>query len=775
MNVTVERRVRQAAADEMASRGHSAVGAYAGAYTNNYNDDGGIDIHWLWLFLKRRFWMIATVVVLGTLIAAVVGHTRPVLYTATAKVVIEPTDTSAFGLNPETGSMPQWFDDSIFETEMDVARSPEVTFTVIDELGLERGMALSLAAWEESGGTLAPALQPFARVLDVVPTDILVAAGFASEVVRLEARDPAVEARRMAFDYVQGGLAVYQSGRSRVFSISFTGDNPSEAARVANTLADAYVNQQLARKVGGTSRAASYLEIRVAELEEELRQAEQAIRDYRDENQLIETSGASLSEQELSQLSRELIEVRAEREDTEGRLAYLRGLRERGADALETVGEILESPLVAVLVQEHISLKRKEAELLSVYGDRHPQLVSVRVDLEGIVSQISGEVGRYIASLQNEISLLAARERAIGDQMDRATTENVELAQASIGLRELEREADAKRNLYNALLVRLTESREQRQVIEADARVIARAETPSDPSSPGVPLFAAVGFVASGMLGLLLALVRERLDRGLRSKQDVESQLGVSCLGHVPFLKQIAKSKQKPHTYLLDKPRSAYAEAIRSVGTSLRLGNVDCPPRLVQITSSLPGEGKSTFAIGLATTLVNRGHSTVLVDLDLHHPSVAPKLGLAPERCLIDMMVGDATLHETLLITDFGLAVVPTRRSALDISPLIGSQRMHNLLQHLRCKYDYVIIDSPPVLLVSDPKVTSELVDATILLVRWQETSADKAQNALHELDSVNAKVAGVVLSQVDLQRQQQYGYVGVGSYYKNYRKYYVG
>ena len=358
--------------------------------------------------------------------------------------------------------------------------------------------------------------------------------------------------------------------------------------------------------------------------------------------------------------------------------------------------------------------------------------------------------------------------------MERATRDNVALAQASIGLRELEREADAKRNLYNAFLIRLTESREQRQVIEADARVIARAETPTSPSSPGVKLFAAVGFVASGMLGVLLALVRERLDRGIRSKKEIEAQLGIACLGQVPFLKQIARSKQKPHAYLLEKPRSAYAEAIRSVGTYLRMSNVDDPPRVVQITSSIPNEGKTTFSTSLATSLAKSGQNTVLIDLDFHHPSVAGELGIEPERCLVDYMVGDATLEDILYVSESGLTIVPIRRQSADPSVLINSQRMRQLLALLREQYDQVVVDSPPVLLVSDPKATSELVDATILLVRWQETSADKAQNALHELDAVNAKVAGAVLSQVDMQRQEQYGYAGVGSYYKNYRKYYV-
>lgn len=573
--------------------------------------------------------------------------------------------------------------------------------------------------------------------------------------------------------YLANGLAVRQKGRSLVLAVSFTAGNPHEAARTADAFADAFIDNQLARKIGGTTRASSFLETRLAELETELRAKEEEIKDYRAANRLIESDGGSLSAQELSQLSTELIQVRAQREDLEGRIRYIRGLRGNG-DALETVGEILKSPLVAVLLQEHIRLKRREQELLTSLGDRHPQVISLRADLQSITDQIGGEADRHIASLQNDLSLVDARIRAIQEQMDRATRDNIEVSQATIGLRELEREADNLRNLYNTFLLRFTEAREQRQVIEPDARIIARAETPSGPSSRGLEFFLALGFVVSAAAGVGLAWLRETLDRGLRTASQVEQQLGLACLGQVPHLKSVIGRRTRPHAYLLDKPRSAYAEAIRTVGTFLQMTNIDDPPRAVQVTSALPGEGKTTFAISLATSLADLGHDTLLVDLDFHHPSVASELGLEVDHCLVDYLTGTAELDAVVQVADFGLSVLPVRRSTARPAALIGSQRMRQLLAQLKERYAYVVVDSPPLLLVNDPKKTSALVDATLLLVRWQETGADKALNALRELDTVNAVVAGAVLTQVDMKRQEQYGYAGVGSYYSNYRKYYV-
>jgi capsular exopolysaccharide synthesis family protein len=732
--------------------------------------DGTTTIRWAWFFLRRRFSIIATTIVIGTLVAVMHGLQRPIHYTATAQVVIEPTDTRMIGIDAEAGSLST--DWTMMETQIEIARSPDFAQTVMDRLGLETQMAARLAAAETNGTTLNPALQPFARLFNKIPTDILVATGLAKEVERLQVTEDADRARRAALGYLAGGLDVRQSGNSRVLSLSFTAGNAAEAARVANAFADAFIAYQLDRKVGSTTRASSFLETRLDELEVELRAKEKEIRDYREANRLIETDGQSLSAQELSELSSELIQVRARREDLEGRIGYIRGLRGNG-DAIETVGEILNSPLVSVLLHEHIQLKRREQELLTSFGERHPLVISLRADLESIVEQIGLEADRYIASLQNDVSLLEARTRAIQEQMDRAAQENLDVSQATVGLRELEREADNLRNLYNSFLVRFTETREQRQVIEPDARIIARAETPSGPSSRGLEFFLTLGLVVSGAVGVGLAWLRETLDRGLRTSHEVEAQLGLPCLGQVPHLKSLGTA-ESPQAYLLQRPNSAYAEAVRSVGTFLAMSNVDDPPRVIQVTSAVPGEGKSTFAMSLATTLADTSRHALLLDLDFHHPSVAGDLGLQVDTCLVDYLTGTAPLDKCLYTTDLGLTVLPIRRKAGKPAALIGSQRMRDLMALLRRRYDHVIVDSPPLLLVSDPKRISALVDTTVLLVRWQETPADKAANALRELDGVGATVAGAVLSQVDVKRQAQYGYAGVGSYYGKYRRYYA-
>lgn len=722
----------------------------------------------VWFFARRNARLIALGALLGLLAAASMTAQRTTRYTATAEVLIDPTDTTTFGLDAESGTLGS--DEVTLQTQMRIARSVEVARAAVARLGLVEQIANSMPS-ATSSTKLAPVLQPLAELLERLPADFLLATGLASDQLQLEVVENDEAARRAALDYVIRGLGVYQSDKSLILEFSFTSLDQQEAARVVNAVAESYIDHQFEQKLRGTTRTTTFLEARLGELDDQLRAAEEAIRRYRSDNQMVATSGRTLSEQELSTLTDELIEVRATREDLQGRIGYLRNLRGRG-DALETVGEIVASPLVAALLQEHITLKRREAELRAIYGERHPLVVAVRADLTDIVRQIGDEADRHIASLDNEISLLGARERAIREQMSRATADNVRLSQAEIGLRELERNAEALRGLYNAFLVRYTEAREQRQVIEPDARIITRAEAPSAPSSRGFEVWLFIGFVLGGGVGVGISWLRESFDRGLRTRRDVEHHLGLPCLGQVPLAQSLGEARLRPHAILVERPRSAYAEAVRSIATILTSNDTGLP-KVIQVSSALPAEGKTAFAASLAHSLASTGHDTLLVDLDLHHPSVGRELGIEPERCLVDFLLGEASLDLVLQQPQPGLTVLPVRRVPPDPAALINSRRLRELLEQLRGEFEQVILDTPPLLLVTDPKTTARLADTTILLVRWQETSRSKAANALVELEAVGAHVAGAVLSQVDLRQLEQYGYAGVGTYVNRYKSYY--
>src|SRR5690606_30395292 len=273
----------------------------------------------------------------------------------------------------------------------------------------------------------------------------------------------------------------------------------------------------------------------------------------------------------------------------------------------------------------------------------------------------------------------------------------------------------------------------------------------------------------------LLALIAESLQSGLRSTRQIERVLGVSCLSHVPQVK--FKGDCTPALYPVRKPRSAYAEAVRAVHVNLQFAQLERPPRVVLVTSSLPGEGKTSLAVSLAASAAASGHKTVIVDLDLRHPSVRPgstqPLGWPG---IVELVTGDATFNE-VVYTDPAqpnLDLITVRRNPINPSDVLASNQMGQLIAKLRTKYKLIILDTPPILGITDAKLIMHLTDAVLFVVRWGKTKAEVAENGIATLRECRAPIAGAVLTQVNMEAHAKGAYGDAAAYYGNYKKYYL-
>ena len=660
------------------------------------------------------------------------------------------------GLNPEAASV---------ETQLKLLTSHDFLRDVVEQTYTPHQLEAAMA----DKTSLAEAVAAW------IPKDLLIASGFADEQPLIAPEVSAEMAREAKVDQIADNLSASQSGRSYMIAVRYTSGSPSEAARVANAVADRYLEEQLDRKLAGTRKATDWLETRLSELEGELRHAEQAVERYRADHKLLDSKGVDVSSSQMINLTNMLVQARAERSEKEARLRYVRSLQGKG-QSLRTLSEVLESPLILTLMNQDADMQRREAELRTDYGDKHPIIQNIRADRAELKQRIDSEIRNIVNNTENEIEVLRQREASFDAEMSKLVGRSDEDSRAEIELRRLEREAQASRQIYESFLSRYKETREQQGIIEADARVVQQADVPDRPSNPSPVLFLAAGFVGSSMLGLLLAFLRERLDDAVRSGKEVERELGVPCVGLVPYLKKRQLRGHKHlHDYLFQMPLSTYAETVRSVFTSLRLANVDNPPQVIQITSSVPGEGKTTFAVSLATSLVQQGHKTVLIDLDMRHPSVKRELDIAKAGKLIPYMMGEVDIEGAIQHDPgLGLDVIGVDATPPNPPRLLGSQRMRDLMTELRARYDYVVIDSTPVLGVSDSKAAMELADTVLFVVRWEHTTLDTAADAVKELRAVGADVSGVVITQVDVDQHARYGYGGIDGYYSKYKKYYT-
>jgi succinoglycan biosynthesis transport protein ExoP len=733
-------------------------------------DDDAIDVLAVFAVLRRRKWFILSVAAAGALIGLLLALRITPEYTSQATVVMKPPHEDPLA---EDQAPPPALskDPAAFNTQQQMIQSRAHIARVMTDLGLfddpEFNAALRVPEEERVSSD-----GPLGRLLAMVPESWLVATGLAdvAEPVETEAGATPELIRQRAVDAFQKKLEVGSEEESYVITINFTSVDPAKAALIANRTAELYVQSQIDAKSADVDDTLSWLREQIEALRAEVSTAEAAVERFRAENDLLDVKDVRLSEQELAEINGQLVMARANLAAKRAKLAQLDNLRSRSQ--LDAVAEVIGSPVIITLRQQEGEILRREAELAQEYGTRHPLMQQLIQEKASIQAKVGQEIARIIRALENEEQVTATQVQALEEQLAASKSASSGDRETNVQLLQLEREAEAARSLYQTLLQRFAELGAQQDFIRADVRVLTVAKTPEAPSSPGPMPLVGAGFTVAFVFGGLLALLRERLDHSLRGARETRAALGLPVLALVPKLGRIPQYR-KPHRYLVAKPLSVYCEAIRSVYTSLRLGQNGRSPEVVLVTSALPGEGKTTFAVSLAVFAACTGNRTLLVDFDLRHQRVAQELDLlAGERpdgggralSLAEMVQRDPeTGVDVLLIA--GDPVEPT--SFFD-----RPERIADLLAEVGKKYDIVIIDSAPAIVASETRVAALHADKVIYAVRWGDTSQVIARDGLEALEEAGADVAGVVITMVDLLKHAQYGYEDVAHYYGKYNRY---
>jgi len=563
----------------------------------------------------------------------------------------------------------------------------------------------------------------------------------------------------------------------KVINITFSSLDPKTASRVANDFPEAYIVDQLEAKFEATEKANAWLTGQLQELETMVVDSERAVEFYRDEYGLAEGSGNTLLDTQVSELSSQLIIARSELAEVNARLNQLRRLLESGGQGAETAAEVMSSALVQQLRTQEAQALSRQSELSVELGPKHPRMLQVSAEIIEIRKRIRDEVQRIAIGLEQEAEFARTRVASLGTNLRAARGETSAQNKESIQLRALEREAAANRTLYQTFLNRFKETSSTQGLESSDARIISAAEVPGWPSSPNrkklLTQYILLGFF--GACGLVLAL--QMLNPGMMTPEQVQQVLKEYVIGLIP----ISPNKAAPHDYVMEKPNSGLVEAINSLKFGLALSDPDHPVQAIQVTSSLPEEGKTTLAIALARVMAASGQKVVLIDGDLRRSSIGKKLNM-PEKHkgLSDLvMAGDEPLAEFLLRDEKGkVDVIPAGTAKYaNATDIFSSHRMKEIVGMLKSIYDLIIIDTPPVMAVADARIIGRIVDKTLFVVRWDKTPRKVARAAVEQLHRAEVDIAGVVLQQVDLDRYGRMGYGDSGYYYHygRYGKYYSG
>jgi len=588
---------------------------------------------------------------------------------------------------------------------------------------------------------------------------------------------------RGAAEKVLTGLKVKRLGATYVVQIDYTDLTPRLAARIANGVGEAYSAAELEARFQSAKRATRWLDSRIKELRDQAADADRKVQKFKADNNLVDTARGSLNEQQLADVNAQLVTVRAATAEAKARYdRVIEVLKDPVADG--SVTEALRSEVVTRLRAQYLDFSSKYGEISRRYGANHGAAVNLKRQMDEVKRSVQLELKRIAESSRSDYEVALEREKSVRGSLKAAVSQADANNLALVKLRDLESTAQIYRGLYDTLSQKFEEATQQQSYPALDARIITSATEPTAPSWPRgiivVPAAMALGLV----IGMIVALLKEFLGNNFRSVDDVQNYAGFECLGILPDLSYDHKdSKIALETGMLgasasfvrhsvEAPFSRFTETIRNVKVTLDIARSQEKSGVLGVVSSVPKEGKTTFSSNLALLVANMGHKTLLIDGDLHNPSVTRTLVSGVGAGLIEVLTQTATFeevlrHDSITGLDFLPTVINARHS--NVVALLTSRAMSQLLADARQRYEYVIIDLPPTVPVVDVKAAAHMVDNFIFVIEWGATSRDVVREALESADLLRSKVLGVVLNKADpaeLKRFEAYKGPNYNSYY---------
>ncbi len=588
------------------------------------------------------------------------------------------------------------------------------------------------------------------------------------------------EKTALAVADVMSHLEAQRLGLTYVIAINYTSASPERAAAVANAFASAYLQQSLQTKSDANRQASGYLNSRVQDLGNQAAADATAVQQYKIAHNLLGAEGATLTQQEISNLNQQVAAARAEAASDQARLETARAQVRKGSSG-DDVGAVLGSPVVETLRAQRAQVSGQLAELNSRYGPRYPDVLKAQQQLQDLDVQINAEIRRVISNMQATAQVSARRLASLESTLNQSRGTLATDARSTAGLVELQQKAAASQTLYDNYLARFKEIMTSAGTEQSDARILSQAQPPARPSSPRLALDFALAAIVAAIFGFIAGVVAELLDKSFGNGLDIERRVHAPCIGSIPLLASVAKGAHPPPVeYIVANPFSVFAESFRNLKVSLVQSSLRQRPHvgggvILGVTSPLTGEGKTTTSVCLGETSSLQGARTLVVDCDLRRRSLQKFVAQGPAAGLVEVVHGDVALDDAIVIDELtGVHYLPLSRGKLTATDIFGSVAMDDLLHQLRRRYDFIILDTAPLLALADARILAAKCDAVLLLCSWRKTPEDALKSAVRLLRAAGAPLAGISLTRVDVRKQVAHGDGDSAYYFREAKGYHV-
>ena len=710
--------------------------------TTNDQEYREINLRDYWRILMKRRLLVISFFLVVIMVTALVSLTSTRIYQAKCQILIERSNPGI--LTPQELFAADYTSAEFYQTQSKILESRSLARSVIHKLNLSANPEF-----------VSP--QTFIqRTLEI---------SYSEANSGLKGLDASLE-DHLTKDFL-GRLSVEPIRNSHLVNINFEARDPVLAARIANTVAAAYVDWNLGLRIQSQKDSANFLDEQVKEQKRKLEASEQALQQYREKYGVVALApkgpgkeSETIASQKMMMVSSQLVEAQQKRMEAETK--YRKALElVKNPDQAESIPEVVNNTLINQIKNQEVELLRKKSDLAEKFGQKHPTMVALNQEMENLVGKKKQEIRNIVSSLKTQYDVSASQEKLLRTAAHQSRSETIDQNKVAIQYQVFQQEVESNRTLYDMLLKRLKETNVSEENKMISIHVVDPAETPRYPAKPRIVRNLILALIGGLLGGLVLAFFFEYLDNTIKTPDDLERHFKLTYLGPIPNFEMKTEGSGQD-LIVLNTPKSSASEAFRGLRTNILFSSAKQVPRAILITSSAAQEGKSTVSSNLAVTMAQGGGKTVILDCDMRRPRLNKIFNVGREPGMSNILVGETPWEKTVQPTWVeNLDFIPSGPIPPNPAELLSSERMEALMAALKGHYDRIIIDSPPITAVTDSVVLAResVADGLVMVIKAGKMSREIIGSSIRQLQDMKARLLGVVLNDISFTKDQYYSY----------------